>query len=161
MIKRLLVLAAIVLSFLVPAAAANAQYIEGQPGCALNPTSITPGGTVTASCFGCPRGSTAELSIAGTVLGSATAASDGFGSFSITFRAPAVAGNYDVVVSCGSTVLSNVLTVVAGQQAVTTTGGALPVTGSDSGNLVRIGMVLVAVGGLVLLATRRRATAST
>lgn len=42
-----------------------------------------------------------------------------------------------------------------------TSTGTLPVTGSDSTeNLVRIGVVLLAAGGLLVLAVRQRSTAS-
>ncbi len=41
------------------------------------------------------------------------------------------------------------------------TGGTLPQTGGDYTNLLRIGILLVAAGGLVVLATRKRSTDST
>jgi LPXTG-motif cell wall-anchored protein len=56
-------------------------------------------------------------------------------------------------------VASNVLIV---GQGVVTTVPPLPGTGSDStGDLVRLGVGLLVVGGLVLLLTRRRATSQT
>jgi LPXTG-motif cell wall-anchored protein len=49
----------------------------------------------------------------------------------------------------------------AGVGGTSTGAGTLPVTGSDSTeNLVRIGVILLAAGGLIVFAVRQRATAT-
>lgn len=160
MIRKALVLLAVLLVAGSFAPAAHAQYQPGQPGLVLTPSTTTPGTIVTAIGFGCPRRVQVTLTINGETVATTTSQNDDRGSFQATFPAPQTPGQYTVTATCGNTIVSSVLTVIA---APTTTAAsiqtsvALPITGSDSTmGLVRVGLMLVAVGGLVVLAVRRR-----
>lgn len=157
MIRKLLVMAAVLLGVLAIAPAAHAQYQPGQPGLILTPSTTTPGGAVSAIGFGCARKQEVVLTIGGTVVGTGISQDDDRGSFEIPFVAPQTPGQYTVVATCGNTVLSSVLTVEA--TATTVAAGVLPTTGADSFPLVRVGFVLIAAGGLLVLAVRRRRAA--
>lgn len=212
MIRKLLVMAAVLLGVLAIAPAAHAQYQPGQPGLILTPSTTTPGGAVTAIGFGCARNQQVVLTIEGTVVGTGVSQNDDRGSFEIPFTAPQTPGQYTVVATCGNTVLSSVLTVETGcnpaysgvcipsnltasQVNCTATSsavvfvvpanirvvvigvdpldldrdndgigceadtGALPATGADSFSLIRLGFVLIAAGGLLVLGVRRRRAA--
>ncbi len=159
MIRKALVVLAVVLGAMALAPAALAQYQPGTPGLVLTPSTTTPGQPVTAIGFGCPKGSTVVISIDGQPVGQTTAKSDERGSFETTFPAPANPGTYTVTATCGSTIVSSILTVIATPTTPTTviTTVELPITGSDSTMfLVRAGLLLIAVGGLTVLAVRRR-----
>lgn len=156
MIRRLLVVTALLVGlFVVPATApASAQYTGVQCAFVLTPIEVAPGETVTALGFGAPAGSVVTASVDGQVVGSAVAASDGQGSFSITFTAPQSAGDVNVTVVCGDANLSNLLTV---RSNPTAGGGNLPATGSgETLPLARLGVLLLMAGAFLVLAVRRR-----
>ena len=155
MIRKALVLALLLVGVVAFAPRAEAQYQPGQPGIILTPSTVTSGGVVTAAGFGCVKAAPVEILIDGTVVGTGTASNDDKGSFSIPVTAPTTPGQYSVVARCLTTEVSSILSVVA---APTTTVlvATLPITGGESGGLVKVGFLLVAVGGLLVLAVRRR-----
>ena len=154
MTRKVLVVIAVVLGALCFASAAGAQYQPGQPGLVLTPSTTTPGSPVTALGFGCGANTTVEILINGVVVATGKAIDDGKGSFSIVFNAPVEPGTYTVTARCGDTLVSSILTVIAAPVPPTE---PLPITGSDSTlSLTRLGLVLVAAGGLLVLAVRRR-----
>jgi len=158
-IRRAVIVLAMILGVLAVPAVAGAQYQPGQPGLVLVPSTVTVGGAVTATGFGCRPGQNVVLTIDGTTVATVVARSDSTGSFEATFTAPGTPGNYTVVATCGLTIVSSVLTVIA--PSTTTIASTLPVTGGGDGalDLARYGLVLVVAGGLVVLAVRRsRAT---
>jgi hypothetical protein len=137
------------------ASTAGAQYQPGQPGLVLSPSTTTPGGTVTALGFGCGANQPVTITIDGKVVATGTSANDGKGSFNIPFTAPTTPGTYTVTATCGDTQVSSILTVIA--SPTTTVPAALPPTGSASTlPLTRFGLVLIAAGGLLVLAVRKR-----
>ena len=158
MIRRVLAIAAMLL--LVPATAAYAQYNPGQPGFIITPSTTTAGSQVSFVGEGCPAGSTVTFTSNGVTLASGPVGSDG--KFAVPGTVPASfgPGQYTVTATCGDVLMTNILTVVAATSGVipgtSGTSGSLPRTGSDSMLLVRIGLGLLAAGGLVVLATRRR-----
>ncbi len=120
------------------AAPAGAQYDPG-----VGPGTIgCDGGTCTVG--GCPAGSTATVTVDGASIGSFPVGADG----TFSFDDP---GSGTIVVTCGGVTLTF---EVGG--AVTTSGGDLARTGADSAPLARVAIALTAVGGIVLLAARRR-----
>jgi hypothetical protein len=150
--------------------AAHAQYVD-TCGFILDPPVVAVGGTVNikGSLFG--PNETVQFFIARTStpenrvpLGTTTSDDDPDGNISASFPLPAgfdTDGEYIITVECpAGGVASNVL--IVGQGIVTTTTGAarataLPVTGSDlPGTLARVGLVAIALGGIAVLATRRR-----
>lgn len=158
MIRKALVLALLLVGVVAFAPHAEAQYQPGQPGLILTPSTVTPGGSVTASGFGCVKNAPVEILINGEPVGNGTASNNDQGSFSITFTAPSTPGQYSVVARCLTTEVSSILSVVAAP-TTTVVVANLPITGGESGGLVKVGLLLVAVGGLLVLAVRRRAEA--
>ena len=121
------------------AAPADAQYGPGGgPG-----TIGCDGGTCTVG--GCPAGSTADVSVDGTSIGSFPVGPDG----TVSFADP---GSGTVVVTCGGVTL----TFTLGTTVAAASGSDLARTGADSAPLARVAIALTAVGGIVLLAARRR-----
>ena len=161
MIRRMLVVGALlfsaVASLTITATAASAQYHHGQPGIIVNPSTTTVGGTVTVQGSGCPANTTVTIKIGDVVVG--TVVSDGDGNFvdpNIVLPPSIVPGTYTVHALCGDLDLTTVLSVSALAPTTTATTGTLPRTGTDAGLWVKVGLSLVAVGGLLVLATRRR-----
>jgi hypothetical protein len=150
---------------------AHAQY-PTSCGFILDPPAIAIGGTVNiiGSLFG--PGTTVTFFIenpetgARQVLGTVTADNDPDGNVEASFPLPPgfdVDGTYTISAQCpDGQIASNVLIVGSGGQPGTTaTGRQLPATGSDTPlTLARIALMLVAVGGILLLVTRRRAQQS-
>jgi LPXTG-motif cell wall-anchored protein len=142
----------------IGATAASAQYVPGTPGIIVNPGSTTVGGKVTVQGSGCPANVTVTIKIGDVTVGTVT--SDGEGNFilkDIVLPPSITPGQYTVHALCGDLDLTAVLSVSALAPSTTVaTGGTLPKTGTDSGMWVKVGFSLVAVGGLLVLATRRR-----
>jgi LPXTG-motif cell wall-anchored protein len=140
------------------ATAAHAQYVPGEPGIIVNPTTVEVGGTIEVQGTGCPRDATVQIFVGDVLVATTTASDDGTGSFDVSniVLPPSITpGNYTIHALCGELDLTAVLSVTA---VATTTppSTVLPVTGSDSGVYVKAGLALVAVGGLLVLGTRRR-----
>ncbi len=158
MIRKVVFLAVVMMGVVSFASAAGAQYQPGQPGIVLTPSTTTPGSNVTAIGFGCGPNQTVQISINGQVVATTTSLNDGKGSFQASFPAPLTPGQYPVTATCGVTLVSSILTVIAAP--TTTTPAPLPVTGADSTlPLTRFGVVLIAAGGLLVLAVRKRRAA--
>lgn len=167
--RRLLVAVTLIVAVLVVSpAGAGAQY-QTSCGFILDPPAIPTGGTVTILGSQFEPGSTVTFYIsdpstgARVVLGTAVADADADGNLSATFPLPAgfsEDGEYLIEAQCpDGAIASNVLIVGAGSTGVTTatTTSSLPATGSNSLSLARISLALLAVGGLLLLISRRRA----
>jgi LPXTG-motif cell wall-anchored protein len=141
------------LALFLAAPAAHAQY-EGGSTLTVNIPNPTCGQTVIVTGSGFLPDTEVTLTIGGSVIGTAT--TDAEGDFSFPYTVPANCSSGTVVISAsdGVTVLTVSLAVGAPTPAPSTT---LPRTGSDNSNLIRAGAVLLAVGGLLVLATRKRA----
>lgn len=159
MIRKLLVLlGAVFIGAGLLAPVAVAQYQPGQPGFILTPSTITPGATVTGIGFGCSRGEIVTFAINDQPVGTAITQGDQRGSFQGTFIAPSAPGTYVVTATCGNVIMSSILTIIA---APTSLVVSLPQTGSNATiSFTRVGLALVTVGGLLVLATRRRRSAA-
>ena len=96
----------------------------------------------------------------GVVIG--TVMSNASGNFTFPYKVPcsAVAGTIEFKASDGTNVLTvdvEVLSATATQDPT----GTLPQTGSNTTEtLIRIGVLLIAAGGMVIIATRRRSSRS-
>ena len=161
MIRRTLMLGALLVTAMatlaLAATTASAQYVPGTPGIIVDPGSTTVGGTVTVEGSGCPPGVTVTIKIGNVVVG--TVVSNGEGDFidkNIKLPPSITPGQYTVHALCGDLDLTAVLSVSALPPSTTVQVAPLPKTGTDSGTWVKIGFSLVAVGGLLVLATRRR-----
>ena len=155
MIRRMLMLGG--LFVVLFASAAHAQYVPGEPGIIVDPGTVEVGGTIEVIGSGCPRSSEVTIYVGDVLVATTVASDDGTGSFDVSIVLPPSIGpgNYTVHAFCGELDLTSVLSVTA---VATTTPPTtvLPVTGSDSGMYIKAGVALVAVGGLLVLATRRR-----
>ncbi|MBK5224749.1 MAG: hypothetical protein JJE52_18120 [Acidimicrobiia bacterium] len=133
----------------------------------LTTTTATPepGGTIVIAGTGCAPGQTVNAFISDSPAGSTTA--NASGAFSASITAPTTPGQYRINAVCGTQVFGIVVNV-GGLGAPPTqapggdTGGAgeLPVTGSNSLPLVKVGAVLIAAGGIAVLAVRRQRPAT-
>lgn len=174
MVRRMLAVAALALAVVVVLpTGAGAQY-QTSCGFIIDPPVIPVGGQVTiiGSQFG--QNNTVQFFIARAsspdnkvLLGTATSDDDPDGNLRATFPLPPgfdSDGEYLITVTCPQgDVASNML--IVGTGAATTTPAArattLPVTGDDLPlTLARVGVLAVALGGIVLLATRRHRRAS-
>jgi LPXTG-motif cell wall-anchored protein len=145
--------------FAFTATPAQAQY-DGPCGLILNPPEIAADTATSIEVSGvcCPAASIADIFVVvdgqEVFVGTAQVANDTDGGFNQVVTIPPLpAGEYSVVVHCGPVTLSAVLTVVG---TTTVTTGALPRTGSDPWTFIRIAVLLVAIGGFLLLFTRKR-----
>lgn len=158
-LRLLLAACAAGLALLVVAPAAQAQpgYEGGTTFTVSNP-SPGCGSSVTLTGTGFAPNASVTLTEQGRgTIGTVTTDANGNFSFVWTVPQPCTPGTVVITASDGTTVMSVSITI--GE-----TGGApspvtLPRTGSDNGNLIRAGVLLVAAGGLLVLATRKRAAA--
>jgi LPXTG-motif cell wall-anchored protein len=171
-IRRLLLVAAVLLGFLAFSEPAHAgDLYEQECGFVLDPpvVPIEDGEIHIVGGQFLPPGAEFDFYIEGVFLGTAQSDPvDADGNIDVTFPLPeqfAVDGIFTITVECPSgAVASNVL--IVGQGIVPTTlpptTTALPVTGSSStGSMVLLGAGLIGVGALVLFLSRRRASGHT
>jgi hypothetical protein len=148
---------------------AHAQYISSC-GFVLDPPVIDIGGQIHIIGAGFTPGGTVTFYISGPsgkqVLGTAQVNNDPDGGVDALFNIPAsfnTDGEYEITATCPDGQLAS-NTIIVGQGFVTTTTPtALPVTGaSHTAGFVRLAAILIALGGLILVATagRRRAAAA-
>ena len=161
MIRKALVFAAIVMALAFGASAAFAQYQPGQPGLVLVPSTTTPGAEVQATGFGCAKNVIVTLYIKDVVVGVGTTGKDAQGSYQLPIKAPNEPGQYVVVAKCAGTgggeiVVSSLLTVNAAPAPAAVVPGLPPTGSGDTFPLTRMGLVLIAAGGLLVLSVRRR-----
>lgn len=164
MVRKLLFTA---LAFVaLSATPALAQY----PGIVVQPGRVNPGGTVTVTGKGCEPGATVTITMRkapdGTEETVATITADEDGNFTISFKVPpgTPPGIYDVISRCGTVVQSQQIEVLGTSTTPTTPGtqpgggapGNLPRTGSNLNGVGLAGAGLLLVGGLFLLAARKR-----
>jgi LPXTG-motif cell wall-anchored protein len=158
MIKRILLLAgALLVVFAAPAAA---QYAPG------GVTSDVNGRNITLEACGYAPGSTVTFSTGGTVLGSATAGSDGCAVGNFVISGNIASGNVSITASgtgANGAALNQSTTVQLPGQGAGNQGqgqGNLPRTGSNlTVPLSMAGAALIALGGFVVMTNRRRTTA--
>jgi len=125
--RVLFVVLAVFTVLLAVASPASAQYQPGQPGFILDPSVVEPGQIASVIGNGCPRGSSVGVAVGDLVAATTTASDDETGSFVAAFTAPQETGDYVVSVTCGSTVMTQLLTVTTNACGFAVTGAA----GSD------------------------------
>lgn len=179
MIKKLLMVAAVLV--IGAAAPAAAQY----PTVIVNPGTTVIGGTVTVSGQSCFPNETVQITLhpAGSseVLLETTAVANEEGEFTTSFEIPAGTpdGMYDVEVTCGGTSTLVPIEVLSQNVTPPTTpgttpgnnggngnnngsngSGELPRTGSDLNGFGLVGAGLLTAGGLFLIGARKRRSAA-
>ena len=146
----------VLLAFLLTASVASAG--GGYP----SPTGtvlVRGNGIVVVEGTGCPPKSDVNITITtdadGKVVGQKTVKAGDDGSFRATINTGRATGPATVTIECGGVTqnLGTTLFITVGQ------GSSLPRTGDDSSiPLARLGLVLVAAGGLGVYAARKRST---
>jgi LPXTG-motif cell wall-anchored protein len=135
---------------------------------AISPITVTPGQTVSITAKGFNAGAEVTFTVSANppvLIGTATA--DGSGVASISWVVPAdfVLGAHTIQAAgdgCSDPAeVSGEITVVSAVSQTNDTSGTLPKTGGDYTLLLRLGILLVAAGGMVVLATRKRSSDST
>jgi hypothetical protein len=139
----------------------TASYLQCQLP-AVSPNTVAPGGVVhmTAGGFAADCSVTITLQPTGTEL--TTTPADGFGNISVDVTIPpnTPVGAYELWATCtdpAGNPLTDVLSITV-TQTPTTTSGTLPVTGVNVGQLVGLGLALVALGGAAVWGARRERT---
>ncbi len=158
---------AAVLALLAPAAA-HAQTLssceaaitdyEGSALITIDPVTVTPGGTVTLTGTGFPPNSFIPLYFNDAEIGQATA--DDTGSFTFTYTVPSdvTSGSFEFSAACGTFILTAQITITpVSPPTVPPVTQPLPVTGSDSGRVAQVALTLLALGGVLVVTTRRQA----
>lgn len=157
MLRGTLIAAVLVtVGLLIAPTTAGAQY-GGQVTVSCSPTTVSPGGAVNCGLAGFAGTSLVTCTIGGATLGSTTSDADGAGSVAGTV--PTSAAGTSLAVSCSDgTNTGGTTLVLQATAAPVAPATPLPVTGSDSVSLAQVALVLIAAGGLILLAVRRRQT---
>ncbi len=128
----------------------------------LSQVTAVPGAQLTVTATGYPAGAQVTFTLDTTppiVLGTVTA--DANGTATLAFTLPKI-GNGTYVISANGNPLGNCQVdpstnlAVDAATATTAATGTLPRTGTNTAELVQLALVLIAVGGLVTLATRKR-----
>ena len=147
-------------ALLLVAVPADAQYAEPAVLTSSDGSGCTPGSPVTLTAAGAVPGTDVTFIFGPdqVVLGIATADANGVAVLQATWPVDASSGLHTVVAQGldgdpdGPVPLDLSVEVTCAPGAA----GALARTGSDSLPWVRIGVVLVALGGILLLTTRKR-----
>jgi LPXTG-motif cell wall-anchored protein len=149
---------------LAPVAHADDSY-TGTCSIVISPLTVQPGHSLNIVAKGFTPGAEVTFTIDDDlVIGTAIANPGGVAHIKWDVPADFVLGDHVIQASgegCDPADVSGEITVVSAVEETQQTGGTLPRTGGDYTNLLRIGILLVAAGGLVVLATRKRSDQST
>jgi hypothetical protein len=166
-LRSMAALAVVAMAMLFAASAASAQGYPGAATLTLSSPTVPQGGTLRATMTGCQPGEPVHFVLNSDPLDMGTVPADGTGTGTVTVTIPSTfpPGAHTVTSTCGALTLSADVTVLAQATTQTTVAsGPLPTTGSDTEGLVRGGIALVALGGLLVVAAttfaRRRDTVS-
>lgn len=120
-----------------------------QPAVSLDKGSYAPGESVTVTATGFPAGAVATVEFRSTpvVLGTLTIGADGSAAAVFTVPVTASAGGHQIVVSAAG---------VSASVSLSVAGGTLAATGTDSAPMLGIAGILLALGGGLMIAGRRR-----
>jgi len=147
------------MALVVPATAATAQSYPSTPTLTVDQTVVPPCTTVTLTGTGFLPDTVVTITVGGTVVGTVTTDDQGNYTFTYTVSCSEVDGAVlTFTASDGTNVLSVAVTIEAAAVTSTTAAGTLPRTGASDTTmlLIRVSIVLVAVGGILVLATSRR-----
>jgi hyaluronoglucosaminidase len=147
---------------IAPSASASPYFT----GCSLSistPT-VVVGQQLSVTASGYPTGSVVTFTLHSTpvVLGSATADASGNATLVFTLPVGTTPGLHQITANgvplgeCDPDVSTDLMVDAATVTTASVTTGTLPRTGTNSAELVQVALVLIAVGGLITLATRKR-----
>lgn len=141
-----------------PACSANMVGYEGTASLSNSNATPSPGEVVHIIGTGFPPNSSVPVLANGTLIG--TAVTDAAGGFDLTWTVPATATagtTYEFTADCGTITPHTSIQVSAVTATTSVPTGNLPSTGSSSTMpLLASGVAMVVLGGLILLATRKR-----
>jgi hypothetical protein len=146
------------LAVALPAAGAGAQSYPDTPTLTVDQPVVPPCTTVILTGTGFLPDTLVTITVDGTVIGTVMTDENGNYTFPYTVSCSEVDGAVLTFTGDdGTNILSVNVTIEAGA-VTTTTAGTLPRTGSSDTTtlLIRLSVVLVAVGGILVLATSRR-----
>lgn len=131
------------------------QYPPSSCEAQVSKSSVAPGGSLTVSGSGYDPSSNValELNSAPRSLGSATTNSSGSFSKVVTIPSDTPAGQHTIRATGTSNGAPYELRTI-----ITVSGSGLPRTGTYIAGLVVLGLVLLAVGGMAVVGSRRRRT---
>jgi 5'-nucleotidase len=160
-IRRVLAVSALLLCLGAPIATATPAFAQygGTCGFVLTPTTVVAGQTVQVVGQNANPNELLVFTINGITIGTTTADADGNFSATLTIPADLPAGTYSVDTNCGNAVSSqsiNVSSASANNGNASNASGNLPATGSNSLLFLRWALAFIAIGGLIVLATRRQ-----
>ena len=146
------------LAVALPATAAVAQSYPSTPTLTVDQPVVAPCTTIVLTGTGFLPDTLVTITVDGKVIG--TVMTDGQGNYTFTYTVSCSEVDGAVLTftgNDGTNVLSVSVTVEAAA-VTTTTAGTLPKTGASDTTmlLVRVSVVLVAVGGILVLAASRR-----
>jgi hexosaminidase len=164
--KVLAALCGLTAVLVLSAGTASAQY-NVPATVTANTSTPSAGGPITLTAEGFGPGTTVQFSVESTpqALGSAVASSSGVATLTTTLPANLSAGAHTIRAvgtdpSGAPLNVTTTITVAAAGATTTTTTATSPTglaaTGSSSAGLVRIGVVIAVLGGLLLLAGKRQ-----
>jgi LPXTG-motif cell wall-anchored protein len=154
MFRRMLLIAALVLAA-GGAAFASPAGAQNYGGCtaSVSDDTPTPGQVITVSGTGAALSGTVTASLDDAEIGTGTADAAGEFSFSATIPTSA-SGSEELTVDCGGGSV-DAITLTVGTAGGS---GSLPATGSNSSlPLAQAAVAALALGGIALVASRRRA----
>ncbi len=156
MARKLLVAVGLMIAVLFAGGAAFADY-GPPPTITIDKPQVDPGGELTVTGQSCSPNAVVTIIFNNGTVATVTAGPDG--TFSATFAVPAGTPPATYTIAAQNCVLGTTLTTSV--QVLGTTVAALPRTGSsDTEFLLRTGVVLIAVGSLLVFAVSRRRAAS-
>jgi titin len=164
---RTFVAACVLLIGLATPAGAQQYPIQSDAGCTVTSSIATVGGTVSVTCRGYSAEATVTFTLFSTPIHLGTATADAQGVVDFSFTVPDVShGDHYVEASGASpegTLVQRIALHIDGTGGVTVTptprdnSGELPHTGSSTTTVMaRSAIGLLAVGGLLVLAARKR-----
>lgn len=173
MIRRVLAVTVLTLSLVVlggtVAETASAQYNPTECRFVTDSPSATAGQTIKISGQGFTPGQVANFTINGIPIASAVADTTGGIDTTAVIPSSLPAGTYEIVVdSCaGQPQVSSIdisgssANAASGAASSGSTSGSLTSSGADPMPFVKAALLLMAVGGFIVLATKRRDHART
>jgi LPXTG-motif cell wall-anchored protein len=150
---------------LAPVAHADPSY-TGTCSIVVAPSTVQAGHSVNIVAHGFNPGAEGTFTVDGTlVIGTAIANAGGVAHIQWDVPVDFATGPHVIQASgegCSDPAdVSSEITVVSAVSQTNDTGGTLPKTGGDYTLLLRLGILLIAGGALVVLATRKRSSEST
>lgn len=159
MLRRIVMVLAIVFALVTAGGAAHAQSSSsyGTPGVVGDNQTVTQGSDITITFTNLPPNTDFDVVVNSNPINLGTHRSDGNGTLSVTFSTAGLdVGAHTVTATGGGVTAVAHFTVVAATGGAVT-GAAIPRTGSSSTiPMTSVALTLLALGGLVVFASRRR-----